>query len=481
MRKKTAQDYKELANSRGFIWNGPEVSNTRIKTKWECPKSHVWEAPYSRISLGQGCPYCANRIPKTDDDYKKLAKTRNFVWIGPLPPNTLVKTNWGCVNGHQWEAPYSSILQGSGCPHCYGNVPIKKENYISLAKKRKFRWLGPMVLNTETKTQWECHLGHQWKATYHNIKQGSNCPECSKISTAKLRRKTHRDYLKLAKKRGIKWLGPEVSRNNIKTLWECANGHKWEADFSRIQQGSGCPHCYGNIRKKSQDYHILAKKNGIEWLGPEVPNTKTNTVWRCSQKHKWESPYTTINSGHGCPFCAGLSPKTDNDYIALAKDRGFKWLGPTTSNTKANTNWECLKGHQWSANYHNIQGGTGCPICVDMVYGQKVSKAQRKLSKILGGHLNFPFGRYNIDIALDVEGENIAIEYDAWYWHAHRLKEDESRDRILIKKGWKILRIKTNTQIPNLALIEKALQDIKSGKNRVEIILDDWGKGPTRF
>ena len=151
--RKTPNDYKLLANKKGFLWLGPEVPNNRTKTKWECPEGHVWEAPYGRIAIGQGCPYCSNRVPKTDDDYKKLAQKRNLVWIGPIPTNTLVKTKWCCAQGHQWEAPYGSILQGSGCPHCYGNVSKKPEDYLSLAKLRNFLWRGPEVPNTDTKTK----------------------------------------------------------------------------------------------------------------------------------------------------------------------------------------------------------------------------------------------------------------------------------------------------------------------------------------
>jgi len=479
--RKTPDDYKWLAAEKGFLWLGPTAPNIRTKTKWQCPKGHVWEAPYGRVAIGQGCPLCSNRVPKTDGDYKKLARERGFVWLGPFPPNTSIKTNWACVQGHKWEADYNRIKQGSGCPFCYGNVSKTPEDYISLALLRNFRWLGPSVSNTGTKTKWECEFGHQWEASYHNIQAGSGCPTCSRESVAEILRKTPEDYHELAEHRGLRWLGPEVTRNNIKTYWECQDGHKWEADYSRIQQGSGCPYCYGTAPKKPKDYIELAKNRGFKWLGPEVPNTKANTSWRCKEGHKWESPFTTIQAGHGCPYCTGLSPKTKEDYIALAIDRGFKWLGPEVPNTKINTKWKCPNGHQWEANYHNIQGGTGCPLCIDMVHGQRVSKAQCELCEILGGHLNFPFGHFNIDIALIVGESQIAVEYDSWYWHAHKEEEDAARDKSLIENGWKVIRIKTNSQLPATSLIEKAIANILEGEDRIEIVLNDWGNGPTRF
>jgi len=478
---KRPQDYQTLAESKGFFWLGPAVPNVKTNTQWRCPKGHVWEAPYGRISIGQGCPNCSHRIPKTENDYIKLAQERSFNWNGPLPANTSIKTNWTCSYGHFWEATYSSIQQGSGCPTCYGNTPKAPEDYNSLAKSRCFLWLGPTVPNTERKTNWKCEFGHEWSASFHNIQSGSSCPTCSKNLVAEQRRKTPEDYNQLAADRGFEWLGPIVSRNNSKTYWKCALGHKWQADFSRIQQGSGCPHCYGTANKQSDDYSKLAEEKGFIWEGPEVSNTKTNTNWRCPQNHNWEAPYTTIQSGHGCPHCAGLIPKSNNDYLQLAKDRGFKWIGPEVPNTKTNTNWECPEGHKWSANFHNIQGGTGCPECIDMVYGQRVSKAQRALSVILGGHLNFPFGRLNIDIALIENESKIAIEYDSWYWHAHKQEEDAERDKLLNSNGWKVLRIKTNCKLPDRSVVENAIGKLKGGEKRIEIILDDWGFGPSRF
>ena len=479
--RKSPTDYHELAKKRGFLWLGPEVPNTRTKTAWQCAKNHKWESRFTNIARGQGCPYCAGKVRKKSKDYKALAKERGFKWSGPEVRSNREKTFWECSQGHRWKAAYSSIQQGTGCPYCYGNISKSDIDYLSLAESRGFCWLGPSVPNTESKTKWKCAEGHIWKQTYHNIQQGSGCPNCHFESLAALRRKTPKDYHKLAKERGFKWVGPEVKSNNQKTNWQCHQGHQWEAPYSSIQQGSGCPYCYGTFPKNPSDYRILAEERGFQWLGPEVPNTKENTTWVCKAGHKWEAPYTTIQSDHGCPECSGLLPKTLYDYLELAKQRKFQWLGPEVQNTKANTTWECAKGHRWPANYHNIQSGTGCPVCLDIVHGQRVSKAQRKLCKMLGGELNRPVDRYNIDIALLVNGIQIAVEYDSWFWHSHRLNEDKKRDEILIDAGWNILRIKTNEKLPDRNQLQTAISQILEGNNKVEIILDDWGKGPTRF
>ena len=70
------------------------------------------------------------------------------------------------------------------------------------------------------------------------------------------------------------------------------------------------------------------------------------------------------------------------------------------------------QGHRWLATYNDLQRGRGCPVCIDMVNGVRVSKPQRQLNEMLGGELNLPCGGYLIDVAVCLNGVNIAVEYD---------------------------------------------------------------------
>jgi very-short-patch-repair endonuclease len=176
---KTLQDYHDLAESRGFKCLNPEVPTTKTKTTWQCAEGHTWEADYHSIQQGTGCPYCAGKAPKTPKDYYHLAEARGFIWLGPEVPNTAIKTTWQCVEGHTWEVDYQSIKMGNGCPYCYGNIPKTPADYHELAEARGFVWLGPEVPNTAIKTTWQCVEGHTWEAAYNNIQQGSGCPDCN--------------------------------------------------------------------------------------------------------------------------------------------------------------------------------------------------------------------------------------------------------------------------------------------------------------
>ena len=469
-------DYHALARERSFRWLGPEVSSTKTLTGWECEHHHQWEARYSDIQQGSGCPFCAGKAPRIPADYHALAGERSFRWLGPEVSSTKTLTGWECKHGHQWEARYNDIRKGSGCPACAGNLAKAPTDYYALAEERGLRWIGPEVPNNHTTTEWECPEGHRWEIPYSSIQQGRGCPFCAGLAP-----KVPTDYHTLADERDFRWVGPEVSGIHVKTGWECEQGHKWEAPYSSIQQGRGCPFCAGKAPRIPADYHALAGERSFRWLGPEVPTIHAKTRWECEESHRWEAPFNSIRRGHGCPFCAGLAPKVPTDYHTLADERDFRWVGPEVSGVHVKTGWECEQGHRWETPYSSIQQGTGCPHCSDMIHGARVSQVQRELCEMLGGELNEPFGRYNVDVALHIEGSAIAVEYDSWYWHAGREENDAQRDKEMIEAGWHMLRVKSNTLLPTREQLDNAIARLLAGEDQIEVVLDDWGRGPTRF
>lgn len=475
-RRKTPEDYRALAKERGHKWSGPEVPNTKTNTWWGCPRGHKWEATYNSIHKGTGCPHCAGNARKLPEDYHALAEECEFEWLGPEISNTATKTEWKCLRGHQWEATYNSIWAGNRCPHCSRKTA---EDYHALAEERSFKWLGPFPKTTKYKSLWECPDGHQWETTYAVIRQGHGCPHCNRGSGG-LVPKTPEDYHALAESRGFKWLGPEAPNIATKTKWECGFGHQWEAIYGNINQGTGCPECARKARRKTEeDYHAVAKSRGFEWLGPLQKSIHSKTWWKCSEGHKWEAAYSTVyHQGNGCLHCSGLMRKTPKDYHALATKRGFRWLGSEVYSIKTKTEWECEKGHVWEAIYNHIQQGNGCPHCLDLVNGQRVSRRQRQLcAMVLGAVLNHPVGRKRVDVAL--LDEKIAIEYDCWFWHGHKQEEDVLRDEELLTAGWKILHIRSNEKLPIQNQLDAALMQLRNGDVFVEIVLDDWGKSST--
>lgn len=361
---------------------------------------------------------------------------------------------------------------------------LTEQRYRAIAERRGFKWLGPFVINANTKTGWRCSKGHTWQARYGGIHSGKGCPSCA--GTLKL---TVDAFRIIGARQGIEWAGVGNPPScNTPTEWRCANRHSWRTSYSCIKAGRGCRICSGRKIAKAEDYQALAVDRGFKCIQPSRIN-HDKALWECSLGHQWRASYTQlVATKSGCPTCYKLitraaqvdrQRKKPSDYHEMALSRGLRWLGPVVSRVKEKTRWGCGKDHQWSGTYDDLNNGQGCPECVDIVNGHKVSKPQRRLCLLLDGELNKKSGRYSIDVAFERQGIKIALEYDAWYWHAHREKEDQSRRQVLAQAGWRILRIKGGqSAIPDLRDLSIAIERLVSGEIEVEIEMTVWGIGP---
>lgn len=240
--------------------------------------------------------------------------------------------------------------------------------YDALARQCGLLWLGPEVATITTPTKWQCSQGHRWRATYHYVWRSRRCPRCPVEP-----RTPSADYHRIAKRRGFEWLGPPVTNQSLKTTWQCSAGHRWMADYACVRRGTGCPVCANRVRKTAAEYRALARRRGFRWWGKVAPNTRTKTTWRCRRGHEWRISYAQIRKGRGCPYCAGNRRKMPSDYRALARKRGFRWIGPEVPNNITKTIWQCSLEHRWKASYAMIQQGKGCPVCAGKTLKNYVS------------------------------------------------------------------------------------------------------------
>lgn len=108
------------------------------------------------------------------------------------------------------------------------------------------------------------------------------------------------------------------------------------------------------------------------------------------------------------------------------------------------------------------------------------SKAEREiylmLSDIYGTdncHWNYAYEQINMDCMVKVGKTMIDVEYDGWYWHKNRQEQDKRRNYMLIRRGFKVLRIKSMYKLPTKEQIINAIDYlVKCNHSWIEIILD---------
>lgn len=142
---------------------------------------------------------------------------------------------------------------------------FRTESMHQLAKERGGKCLSKQYINNKTDLEWECSKGHRWKATPAKIRnKGTWCPAC-----AGSKRLTIGDMQETANAHGGKCLSIKYYNVSTKLLWECAEGHRWEARPTDIRSGTWCPSC-ANIRKSKSMF-------GLDMGGYiNEPNTRRN-------------------------------------------------------------------------------------------------------------------------------------------------------------------------------------------------------------
>lgn len=89
--------------------------------------------------------------------------------------------------------------------------------------------------------------------------------------------------------------------------------------------------------------------------------------------------------------------------------------------------------------------------------------------------LNHPEGNFNLDIMLTHNDIKIDIEYDGWYWHKDRGRQDFIRDCINKRKGYKVLRIKSKEKLPDKSELLSCIYElINTDVCFKELKMSDW-------
>ena len=296
------------------------------------------------------------------EEMRQIAEKRGGKCVSETYLNNHTPLLWECKIGHRWQAPPKNIRRGSWCHSCGGSMKLTIEEMRKLAEERGGRCLSDVYVNSTTKLVWECSEGHTWKAVPNSVKCGNWCPKCAKKRIAQASKLDIREMTLLAEKKDGKCLSNNYVNAHTKLLWECKEGHQWEAPPNYIQQGNWCPLCAGNITLTIKNMQAIAKGRGGRCLSNTYANTKTKLLWECAEGHQWEATPGTVNRGSWCPFCAGRG-KTIEDMNNLAEERGGRCLSDVYVNVDTKLLWACEQGHQWEATPYKIEAGQWCPQC----------------------------------------------------------------------------------------------------------------------
>ncbi|MCL2020750.1 MAG: hypothetical protein FWG81_01240 [Betaproteobacteria bacterium] len=311
----------------------------------------------------------ANPIRQTDDPrrlgikaMRKLARRHGGQCLSEIYVNVFRKLVWQCGAGHIWESPPNSVLRGRWCPQCRKERFIQEhmEKLRAAAKAKGGECLSSEYTDHRARLTWRCAKGHIWQARSDAILGKGWCPVCryekSKRSLA--------DLQALAEKRGGLCLATEYVSMNHKVLWQCAQGHIWEATGNRIQVGHWCLACaHDGMRLNIELMREIAQSRGGFCLSEKYVDSGTKLTWQCRYGHVWEAAPGSIRAGSWCPVCARRAPHNIDGMQKLAQERGGHCLSGEYHGTAHKLSWQCKLGHVWETTPFTVLKGSWCPEC----------------------------------------------------------------------------------------------------------------------
>lgn len=114
----------------------------------------------------------------------EYARSKGGEILSPEFLGPKVRHKYRCSEGHEFEArPVAHKYKHSWCPACYADVAHDIRIPQNIAKQRGGMLISTVYTNIREKLLWQCHSGHQWRATFHNVlHRESWCPECANES-----------------------------------------------------------------------------------------------------------------------------------------------------------------------------------------------------------------------------------------------------------------------------------------------------------
>lgn len=351
-----------------------------------------------------------------------------------------------------------------------------------IAEKRGGKCLSDTYINTHSKLLWECPNGHRWEARPSSIKRGSWCPTCANIKKGESQRLTLDDCNRKAREQGGRCLSKTYKNAHSKLLWECAEGHQWEATPNSIRWGSWCPFCYGRY-PTIEEMHRLAQEHGGKCLSDTYMGAFSKLLWECAEGHQWESAPTNIKSGTWCPYCGGSLKLTIEKMKLIAEERGGRCLSSAYKNAHTKLLWECAHGHQWKATANNICKGKWCPECssglgericrefFEQIFGKKFPKSRPKwLLNKNGNQMELDGFCPSLKLAFEHQGQQHYEQVRYFYGSKNSFKKrqlyDELKRRLCQEHGIVLIEI---PEIPTLLSVEEVKSYIKGECHRKNI------------
>lgn len=387
--RQTIADMISLAASRGGRCLSRTYTNARLPLLWRCAHGHKWSATPSNVrNHGSWCPMCAGVKRHVIEEMRKHAIKKNGACLSAEYVGINGKLRWRCACAYEWEATPKSVLGGTWCPKCAGNLRGDLAKMSKLAARRGGQCLATAYLGDAVKLTWCCASGHSFKASPSNVNKGKWCPTCSTPLGERLTRWAFEQLFGHQFPRmWPSWLksgkGAPMELDGYCEPLRLAFEHQGEPHYKELRHFHRLPGDFEAQLQRDKMKRRLCAENGVALIVvPQVPSrTRIPALARfITDAVKAAKPSIVV----------ALPPeevkfdevyRTDGVMIELARlqqvaaSRNGQLVSTHYAGRHVPLEWECAAQHRWGARPANILQGKWCPHCA-------------RCSKLTVGHLH---------------------------------------------------------------------------------------------
>lgn len=282
---------------------------------------------------------------------------------------------WKCAQGHCFKIDADHVINANNwCPICAGNAPLSFKDAVAAAARYNGKCLSAPeeFSNSMCRLIWQCADGHEWSATFNNIRNGRWCPHCVESIGESLTRQVLEHIFEAPFKKGRHaWLAsPETGRpmeldgfnEYLKIAFEYQGPHHYDPANSYIKNREDV---FSKIIAHDVEKTRICRERKVNLI----------LIYKFDPFQKDEQIALTVYQAVRLVFPKiSYDPSTFRStalrksrlfqFAEEAKRRGGELLSTKYNGMNGKLLWRCANGHIWNAIPSAvITRGTWCPRC----------------------------------------------------------------------------------------------------------------------